>query len=192
MDTTVVIAIIVGPILAIQVQKLIEWSTQRKNAKKAIFKTLMSTRGIRLSPYHVQALNMIDLEFHGRRKKNKKVIAAWRLYLDQLFACPQDSQAADYKVKLDAWTIKSDDVLNDMLFEMAAALGYRFDKVLLKRGAYTPIGYGETEFDQYIIRKGTANLFLGLKSLPVSIVEAPPIKEKENTQEKLPNNPPTS
>lgn len=192
MNIVVVIAIIVGPILAIQVQKIIEWFTQRKNAKKAIFKTLMSTRGIPLSPNHVQALNMIDIEFHGRRKKNEKVIATWRLYLDHLSDCPKETKKSDYRTKLDAWTKKSADVFNDMLFEMAAALGYKFDKVLLKRGAYTPIYYDEAELDQHIIRKGVTDLFLGLKSIPIRIIEDMPVKDKENTQDPPPNNPPTS
>ena len=143
MDIVVVFAIIVGPILAIQVQKLIERVTQRKNAKEAIFKVLMSTRGIPLSPEHVRALNMIDIEFYGNNKKNKKVIAAWRLYLDVLANSPQDFEAPDYKTKLDAWTNKS-------------------------------------------IRKGVADLFLGLKSIPIHVVKTPPIKKKENKQEKPP------
>ncbi len=186
MDIVVVFAIIVGPILAIQVQKLIERVTQRKNAKEAIFKVLMSTRGIPLSPEHVRALNMIDIEFYGNNKKNKKVIAAWRLYLDVLANSPQDFEAPDYKTKLDAWTNKSSDVFTDMLFEMTTALGYKFDKVLLKRGSYTPTYYGETELDQHIIRKGVADLFLGLKSIPIHVVKTPPIKKKENKQEKPP------
>lgn len=170
MNIAVIIAIIAGPILAVQVQKLIERITQRKNAKEAIFKVLMSTRGIPLSPDHVRALNMIDIEFYGNRKKNKRVVDAWRLYLDQLFVCPQNSQSTDYKTELKAWTIKSNDVLNDMLFEMAATLGYKFDKVLLKRGAYTPTGYGEVEFEQWTIRRGLVEVFLGSKSIPIHIV----------------------
>lgn len=180
-----IIAIIAGPILAVQAQKWIEKLTRRRQAKEALFKTLMSTRGARLSPAHVQALNMIDIEFYGNRKKNKKVVDAWRLYLDQLFTCPRDSQSTDYKVKLNAWTIKSADVFDDMLFEMATALGYKFDKVLLKRGAYTPTGYGETEDDQWIIRKGLVDLSLGLKSIPIHVVEPPLTKAVEPSQKNV-------
>ena len=177
-----IIAIILGPILAVQVQKFIERITLKRQAKDQLFKTLMSTRQARMAPDHVRALNMIDIVFYGKRKKDNKVVAAWRLYLDQLFTCPRDTEAPEHKAKLDAWTIKSIDVFNDMLFEMATALGYEFDKVLLKRGAYTPSGYDETDFDQYIIRRGVAKLFLGIKSIPIHIVEAPP---KETSPEKL-------
>jgi len=179
-DIVVVIAIIVGPILAIQVQKFIERITLKRQAKEAIFKTLMSTRGTRLSLNHVQALNMIDLEFYGKQEKNKNVVDMWRLYLDQLSTCPRDIEASDYNTKLDAWNAKSSDAFHDMLFVMATTLGYKFDKVLLKRGAYRPTGYGETENEQILIRRGLAHILLGSRSIPIHIVEAPPIKEKED------------
>lgn len=176
-------AIIAGPILAVQIQKLIERLTKRKQAKEAIFKVLMSTRGARLSPDHVRALNMIDLEFYGRKKKNKRVVHAWRFYLDQLATCPKDTQAPDYKVKLETWSDKSIDVFNNMLFEMANSLGYDFDKVLLKRGAYFPTGYGETEAQLSIINRSLSEIFLGLKSIPIHIVKPTQVTEPESLKE---------
>ena len=186
MNTTImVIAIVAGPILAVQAQKLIERLTQRRQAKEVLFKTLMSTRGATLLPAHVQALNMIDIEFHGKRKKNKKVVDAWRLYLDQLYSSPQDRKAADYKTKLEAWTSKNNDMLDNMLFEMATSLKYNFDKVLLKRGAYFPTGYGEAELDHLTIRMGLVDLFLGLKYIPIRVVEPPLTEAVEPSQKKV-------
>ena len=184
MEILTIVAIVVGPILAVQAQKWIERLTQKRQAKEAIFKTLMSTRGTRLSLAHVQALNMIDLEFHGERKKDKRVVDAWRIYLDQLNDCPRNTTDPDYKTKLDAWSAKSIEDFNDMLFEMATALGYDFDRVILKRGSYTPTGYGETEAQQWIVQRGITELFLGLKSIPIHIVEPPQTKETEPSQKK--------
>ena len=63
MNTTLtvitVFAIIAGPILAIQVQKLIERITQRRDEKRRLFMTLMATRGRPLAPEHVQAPHQI-------------------------------------------------------------------------------------------------------------------------------------
>ena len=56
-------AIIIGPILAVQVQKLIERYKEKNDRKLNIFKTLMATRGARVSFEHVRALNMIDTEY---------------------------------------------------------------------------------------------------------------------------------
>lgn len=58
-----ILAIILWPILAVQSQKYIELIKENKSRRLKIFKTLMSTRGERLSRGHVQALNLIDMEF---------------------------------------------------------------------------------------------------------------------------------
>jgi len=44
----------------------------------------MATRASGLSPTHIEALNRIDLEFHGQSRKDKEIIAAWNAYLDYL------------------------------------------------------------------------------------------------------------
>lgn len=197
-----VIAIVVGPILAIQVQKLIERVAQRRQTKDLLFKTLMSTRDNRLLPDHVRALNMIDIIFSGRSKKDKAVIATWNEYRDHLYNYPpkpfpdsgevlSEAQEATYRAKCEDWQSKSTDFLANLLAKMAENLNYHFDKVLLKRGAYTPTGYGETEFEQLLIRRGLAKVFLGSKSIPIHIVESPRVQEtkpsQEITQQEKPN-----
>ena len=72
-DILMILAVLLAPFLAVYVQKKIEtWKSQR-DTKLWIFKTLMATRGATLSPQHVQALNMIDLEFSGKDKKKKRL-----------------------------------------------------------------------------------------------------------------------
>ena len=65
-------AVIIGPILAVQVQKIIESITERKRRKLQLFHTLMETRATRLSGAHVSTLNMIDLEFYGKSVFGKR------------------------------------------------------------------------------------------------------------------------
>ena len=48
-----------------------------------VFKALMTYRGTRLAPAFVQALNLIDLEFKGRR--DKAVLDAWKELQDHYF-----------------------------------------------------------------------------------------------------------
>ena len=91
-DWVTVIAVILSPLLAVQAQKMIETLREKRNRRIKIFKTLMSTRGERLSRDHVQALNMIDIEFYGRRffgirfqrRSEKAVTNAWKNYNDNL------------------------------------------------------------------------------------------------------------
>jgi len=165
-----IVAIISGPIVAVQVQKLIERLIQRKQAKEAIFKILMSTRGTPISLAHVQALNMIDLEFYGKKKKDRKVVDAWKLYRDHLYD-RIDPKDPNRDVRTHAWIERSNELLTDLLFEMSISLNYNFDKVLLKRGAYTPQGYGDTESAQLYLRDSLVGLFAGKTALPIRIVE---------------------
>ncbi|MCW7073998.1 MAG: hypothetical protein OCU20_09045 [Methanophagales archaeon] len=169
-DWIMISAVLLGPILAVQVQKLIEAWRERRSRKVSIFKTLMATRGTTLSPRHVEALNMIDLEFSSKKKKEKKVVDAWKIYLDHLHGLNLDYDDPDYRVKMDAWTNRSHELLTELLYAMACSLGYEFDKVHLKKGSYTPQGHIDMEMEQNFIRQSLVGLFLGKRSLPVSLV----------------------
>jgi uncharacterized protein DUF6680 len=50
----------------------------------------MATRAARLTPDHVQALNLIDVEFYSKRKKYKRVLDAWKAYHDHLGENPSE------------------------------------------------------------------------------------------------------
>ena len=61
-----ILAVLIAPILALF---LSIWWNNRQEAKKRridIFRTLMATRTMGLSPVHVEALNRIDVEFYGK------------------------------------------------------------------------------------------------------------------------------
>ncbi len=165
-DWLIIAAVILGPILAIQVQKLLQMWKERRERKLSIFKTLMSTRGTTLSPTHVEALNMIDLEFSVKNQNEKAVLDAWKLYLDHLYDVPRNLPESNHQTKLDAWTLKSNECLIELLHKMSKAIGYGFDKVQLKKGSYTPQGYVDLELEQSLIRKGILLLLAGKIRLP--------------------------
>jgi hypothetical protein len=75
-----VVAIIVAPIVALNVQRKADEAREWKNRKLWIFKTLMSKRSTRLNPAFVQALNMIDIEFTAAPEKG--IQDAWKKLLD--------------------------------------------------------------------------------------------------------------
>ena len=155
-DIIMIIAIIVGPIAAVQIQKILELRRNKKEKRMAIFKVLMTTRATRVSVEHVQALNMIDIEFNG--KGYEKVVDTWRNYQDHL---------TNGNPKLEIWAQKNDDLFIELLFEMGKALGYKFDKVMLKRAAYFPYAHGDTENNEIAIRSGLAKILSGETALPV-------------------------
>lgn len=165
-DWLVISAIIIAPILAVQVQKLIEKGHEKKTKKMQVFKTLMSTRATPLSVFHVEALNMIDIEFYD----DKKVTDAWKLLLDNFASYPQDVGDPQYQTKLDSCSEKSKELLTDLLYEMAQSLDYSFNKVHLKRGAYIPKGHADIITDQEFIRKSLIGVFLGQVPIPIKVV----------------------
>ncbi len=132
----IVAATFLGPILAVQAQKWVEAFRERRRRKISVFEQLMATRGSRVSPEHVRALNMIDLVFYGEKTKG-----------DELFT--------------------------NLLFATSKDLGFRFDRVQLKRGTYTPIAHGEIEAEQTELRRATLSLVTGKHALQMNVVGFP-------------------
>lgn len=134
----------------------------------------MATRAARLSPDHVQALNIIDLAFYGKRilgihrrsKKETAVLDAWHEYLDHLNTKYEEDSFS-------LWVTKGDELFVNLLFSLAADVGFRFDRVQLKKGAYSPIGHGELEFEQQQLRKRTIEILSGKQSLKMDVTSFP-------------------
>lgn len=178
-DFLVIVAIIVGPILAVQIQKFIENKKTEKERKMQVFRTLMATRATPLSALYVESLNMIDVEFYD----DKEVVDAWKQLLDNFANYPQDVKAPDYQVKLNSSTDKSKDLFSELLQKMAKSLKYEFDKVHLNRGAYIPKGHAETLIHQELIRKSLIGVLLGQIPIAVRMVNAT-ANENENEKAK--------
>ena len=183
-DWLVIIAIIAAPIFAVQVQKIIETRKERGNRKMQIFKALMATRATPLYPSHVEALNMIDIEFY----KEKKVVETWKLLNDNFANYPKDPNSKDYDSRLLSCSEKSNDLLTDLLYEISKVLGYNFDKVLLKRGCYMPKGHGDFQLEQDLIRRGLVQLLWGNKPLPIEVKEVSPAQNQKFENETEKNN----
>jgi len=123
---------------------------------------------------------IIDLEFSREKPKENKVLESWKEYLDHLNNQKVDHNDPDYNIKMDIWTTRTNDLLADLLYEMAQALNYHFDKAHLKKGSYTPRGHADIELEQNYLRRSLVGLFLGEKSIPVNLVE-----QKKETEENI-------
>ena len=151
-EVTTIAALILGPILAVQVAIFLEKRRSVKNRRVDIFKTLMATRGSFLSMAHVEALNRIDLEF-SNDEKYRKIIEAWQEYFDNL------GQKVETEEQFTVWATKNEELLANLLYEMGQSLGYKFSKTLIKRNIYSPVGHARVEKENETIRKGLINLF---------------------------------
>lgn len=159
-----VIAIVTGPILAIQVQKYIERIRDSRIRKINIFKVLMATRGNRISITHVEALNRIDLEF-SNKKKYRKVTDSWKEYFNQLYEKYDEN---DFSV----WDNKKDELFVSLLYEMGSSLKFDFNKALIKRNIYSPQGHQDYEETNKTIRDGILKIIKGESKFPIKAYHA--------------------
>jgi hypothetical protein len=167
-----IVAILCGPIIALQIQRKLDREREAQNRKLSVFKSLMSFRATALAPAFVQALNMIDVEFDGDSKQEKDVRNAWKVLLDHYYdlnRAPDPNSA----VLLE----KSAQLRANLLMSMGRCLNYEFDEVQIKKGSYYPIALGNVEAEQHAIRRGVLNVLSGKGRIPVGVFEEkfPPI-----------------
>ena len=184
-DGLIIAATLIGPIAAVQVQKWIERARQRSEKRASIFETLMATRAIRaLSTDHVQALNLIDLHFHGNSNAEQNVRVAWDNYLDFLKQPPPLTE-----IEAKSHNEKGIDLLMAMLAIMAGLLGYSFTKVQLLRDGYYPIGQSNEILGRQLIRDNLIKVLTGEQPISMSITRFPVTPEvaarQEHVQEAL-------
>jgi hypothetical protein len=195
MDTVLtIVAIIAGPILAVQAQKWLERMGKQREEKRRLFLALMATRGRPLVADHVQALNMLDVIFSGKGGMDRAVVEAWREYRDHLNDYPRepagkehsDAERAALQSRRDSWSLRSADLLVELLVKMAESLGYHYDRTLLRKGAYIPQGYDEADMSQLVIRRALTEILIGVRPLPIRVVEVPPGGETRGSGGTLP------
>lgn len=159
-----IVAIVAGPIAALWIQRKLDEGREERNRKLWIFKTLMSYRATALSPHFVQALNLIDVEFTGNTKDDKDVRKAWKVLLDHFGDLAGPTVPPNSAEKTAALTAS-------LLLAMGKCLGYDFDEVEIKKGAYYPMGLGNVEQEQHALRRGLLELLAGRKRIPVGVFE---------------------
>lgn len=178
-DWLMIFAVIIAPISAVQVQKIIENYREARGRKIYIFKTLMATRASTLSFDHVHALNMIDLEFYD--KKYSKVKSSWRLYLDHLGSFPVNGNEQIVAV----WSDRRSDLFASLLVDMGQSIGFDFDSVHIKKSIYYPEAHGRIEDQNSLIRDGMIKLLYGENSLKMEITDFPSDENLVNGQQKI-------
>ncbi len=186
-DIIMTAAVVLGPILAVQAQKLVESLSEKRERRMRIFRTLMSTRAERLHKEHVQSLNMIDIEFYGRvlpiirtkyqTKKEQAVTHAWKMYNSHL------NRQSEYD-SLEPWFKKNDELFVELIYAMSQCLSYDYDKVQLERDCYRPKAHGDYEQSQLNVLTGIEKVVSGERPLPMYVVNLSPLQGNESVDEK--------
>jgi hypothetical protein len=181
-DGLLILATLLGPVLAVQAQKFLERAREKRTRKLQIFSTLMTTRATRVASNHVEALNAIELTFDPKKRAEKAVIDALRVYYDKLNEGAGDKPDQH---TLRVWSERCQDLFIELLLAMSKALGYGFDLVQLKRGIYYPVAHGEADLAQRVIQQGLARVLSGQQSIPMDVVHFPVSDETVQLQQEV-------
>lgn len=149
-----------GPRQALKLTRGDQEAREKQRRKYHVFHELMRTRGIVLSPAHVLALNLIQLEFYG----NAAVEAAYSNYMGQLNTpYPTTDDAAAL-----AHGQRRQDLLFDLLHAIGADLGMSFDKRELERLSYSPQGWANEEQAIKTLRDYAIQVITGKRAVHVA------------------------
>lgn len=171
-DLVMIGAVVLAPLVALQVSAALEAHRAKRERKEYIFRTLIATRANTLSERHVEALNLIDLYFYHV----DPVRSAWRLYMDHLNT---PSTAGDQ------WGERRIELLTALLHTMSTHLGYKFDLVHLRRAVYSPQAHGDSERDWTVIRAGLAQVLSHNMSIPIELTTLPMTEEQVRERDDL-------
>lgn len=158
-----------GPIAAVQISEFLRSKADAKNRRVHIFRTLMATRSATLLGTHIEAINLVEVEFTSGTKA-KQVVDAWRLYLSHL---------GDHLYPKDHWGAKREELMVEMLYVMAESLGYSYDKAALKRGYY-PSGYESADRENQETRALWLDILRGNRQLPMKVEVSQPAPTAES------------
>jgi hypothetical protein len=150
-------AILLGPVLALSAQRLLDRLRENKERRVQLFVTLMRTRATPLAPDHINALNSIDVVFDGRR--DRKIRDAWSKLLGHITT---DASQPN-------WQDRYNDLKVDLFREIGLRVGYNYDTDYFKRQVYYPKAFGDVEADALLLRK-TLTKALTENGLKVQIV----------------------
>ncbi|MCE8511616.1 hypothetical protein KBY22_02860 [Ruegeria pomeroyi] len=158
-------AIVAGPLMAVLIAHYLQKSSDTKQRRLQVFRSLMSTRRTPLSPERVQALNLVEIEFAGQTDVLKEFKELLKIYNDQVKWKSDDENVRKSAVQ------EVDDKTAQMLREMGRVLGYKFENLELLRGGYYPEAFSILDDQQNEIREFFVGLNNGSKLLPTAVVD---------------------
>ena len=184
MDTALYVvaaALVIGPLLAVLTTRAIAKRETRRANRDALFKTLMRTRLWPASSEHVGALNLVEIEFDG----DQRVLAAWKALFTHLTMQARRKAEEELGADLSDEELRQREaafqerlaeerglLLTVLLKEMAKALGYRPDQILVLDSGLAPVGWFEEHLEQQAVRQLMVDIYTGRRALPVLMFEA--------------------
>ncbi|EPO8465469.1 DUF6680 family protein [Yersinia enterocolitica] len=178
-DFIIVIATLLGPILAVQIQALRERIQRKQNEEdykknevlsrqRLAFRQMMAYRANPTDPFFVQALNIVPVDFKGI----STVETSWKNYFQHL--CTKQEENPN-------WIELSNDRRCELLASMAKHLGYEFSLQELKDEKYMSEGYfNEMVMKSEIIKGAHKMITEGYPLTVLSYIKDAPTPETDN------------
>lgn len=176
-----IIAILMAPLIAVRVEKIIEHGRVKKERQMQVFRVLMATRANPISHPHVEHLNTIPIEFY----KKAAVIDAWKKYMDHLYSYPKNRKDSKYEEKMKEAAKRTNNLLGNLLYEMARCLKYNFDKNDIKKYVYNPQGHSIVEMEQALLRKKFLDVLSHNGTLPVYVTHNQERKKQQDNHKNI-------
>jgi hypothetical protein len=129
-ELVTIVAIVVGPIVAVVIQLLAEARRQKREQQTQTMRMLVSTRHMPSDPAYSTAINMIPIDFNG----NSKVMAAWNTYIETINFRPTNENAATHDKKIVTKQTK-------LIFEIMKSLGYDLPETDIESTPYAAGGF---------------------------------------------------
>ncbi len=157
-DGLTILALVLGPILAVATQLAFERRREIRRRKIGVLDTLMSYRGRFVHSDNVRAMNLVDVVFYDNEEVRSKFTALLK-HLDS------DSMKAD-EPSPDTIS-RAEDLAAELISAIAKDIGYSFDHTVIKRQAYHPRAFNVEEKYKSDVRHVLLPLLRGESSLRV-------------------------
>lgn len=151
-------AIALGPIIAVLLTRLLDRSRERRRRRMDVFRNLMQTRGVRLDPVHVAALNVVEIEFY----KDQQVRHAFQSYIQHL------SSPMPAVKEQDRFFDQRSDLFMNLLSEIGSSVGLAVDKRDLERLSYVPQAWDSDQSMQRRNAEMLSQLLSGQRPLAIT------------------------
>lgn len=155
LSLAIVFATLLGPVLAVCVTRRTDDYRRLRERRTEIFRALMGSRRVPLSPDKVRALNMIEIDFHGVRA----VQSAYQEVINH--ATLSGPAPAD-------WAERHRSLMTRLLSEIATVLGYSLQQLDLLEGGYYPQPFIDIELEQQAVRRSLIEVLSGRRPLLTS------------------------
>lgn len=164
-----IVAILTGPIAALWIQRWLDKKREIRKRRSELFRTIWATRTYpqRLQYRHVEALNMVGIDFAG----DSSVIEAWEEYLDRL-----NSPVPDDEIQKTQFFSERDVKFHNLIFAISQSVGYKFTRLEVEKQHYAPIAHGNWAEQETVLRNGLTGLFKNETALPIRVVDESPAK----------------